>query len=413
MIRMKNDRRSFLKNTLSLSALTALAPATMFANDAPDDAPSSIWKKNKFVTKPYLQNPTDSSITIIWLVNLNSYSFVEYGETKELGSIAKTVRYGMVEANNTFNKIKLTNLKPNTKYYYRAVSKEISKFKPYDIRFGKTISSEIYSFTTLDPQSSEVSMVIMNDLHNDPSSISHLINFADKNETDFVFFNGDILSHTDSEKQVINDLLKVCSDSFATEIPYYFTRGNHEVRGEYARELGKYFDEPSNKFYYDFTWGDTHFTVLDTGEDKEDSHEVFAGLVDFDDYRLEQLEWFKNKVSKSDAFVNAKFRVVLMHIPFFYSDDWFTTLQLRDMYAELFNETKIDVCISGHTHEYKLREPGTVDGFTHNYAIVIGGGPAHKDRTLTKLNADSNKLEISMLDNDGNEIENYTIGSKK
>ena len=410
---MKNNRRNFLKHTLSLSALSALAPATMLANETPDDSQPSIWKRNKFLTNPYLQNPTENSITIMWIVNVNSYSFVEYGETKSMGSVAKTVKNGMVESNNTLNKIEISNLKPNTKYYYRAVSKEISKFNPYNIKFGKTISSEVYSFTTLDPNKKEVSMVIMNDLHDTPSSIEHLIGFADKDDTDFVFFNGDILSHTDSEKQVIGDLLKVCSDSFASEIPYYFVRGNHEIRGEHAREIDRYFDNPGGKLYYDFTMGDTHFTVIDTGEDKEDEHPVFAGLVEFDAYREEQLEWFKNEVSKSDSFVNAKFRVVLMHIPFLYSDNWYTTLQLRDMYAELFNKTKIDVCISGHTHEYKLREPGTVDNFTHNYAIVIGGGPKKGERTLTKLKANNNKLEISILDDKGKEVESYKMISKR
>ena len=409
---MKLDRRNFLRNTLSITALTALAPASVIGNDMPDDAMPSRWSF-KFLTQPYIQNPTDNSVTLMWIVSNNAYSFVEYGETESLGKIARTVNDGLVVANNTLNKITLKGLKPNTKYYYKAVSKKISKFDPYDIKFGKTISSEIFSFTTTNPDSLDVSMAIMNDLHNRSKSIEHLVSFIDKNDTDFVFFNGDILSHIDSEKQIIDDLLEVCGNNFASEMPFYLVRGNHEVRGEYAREFHEYFSTPSGKQYYDFVYGGTHFTVIDTGEDKKDSHEVFAGLVDFDSYRQEQLEWFNNEVSKSDSFINAKFRVVLMHMPFYYSDEWYGTTTLRKMFAPVFNKTGIDVCISGHTHESIIKAPSNENGINHDFAIIIGGGPSKISRTLTKFKANDKELSISMLDDNGKEIGSYKTTTKR
>jgi predicted phosphodiesterase len=409
---MKQNRRNFLKSTLNITALTTLAPISVFANDVPNDVFPSHWKF-KFLTQPYLQNPTENSITVMWLVSKNAYSYIEYGETESLGEIAKSVNNGLVEANNTLNKITINGLKPNTKYYYRAVSKKISKFHPYEIKFGKTISSEIFSFTTTDSDNKEISMVIMNDLHDRPESIEHLVGLADKNDTDFVFFNGDILSHIDNEKQVVDDLLGVCSNKFASEIPFYLVRGNHELRGAYAREFHKYFSTPSGKPYYDFVYGRTHFTVIDSGEDKEDGLEVYAGLVDFDGYRQEQLEWFNNEVSKSDSFINAKFRVVLMHIPFYYSDDWYGTTTLRKMFASVFNETGIDVCISGHTHKNKIKAPSKGNETNHNYAIIIGGGPSDTRRTLTKLKANDKELKISMLDDNGNEIGSYKTTTKR
>ena len=67
-----------------------------------------------------------------------------------------------------------------------------------------------------------------------------------------------------------------------------YVRGNHETRGRFARSLHDYIATPNGKFYYSFDAGPVHFVVLDTGEDKEDSHPAYSGLTDFTGYREEQ-----------------------------------------------------------------------------------------------------------------------------
>ena len=52
-----------------------------------------------------------------------------------------------------------------------------------------------------------------------------------------------------------------------------------------------------DKYYYSFNHGPVHIIVLDTGEDKADSHPVYAGLADFDKYRDSQAEWLKSNES--------------------------------------------------------------------------------------------------------------------
>lgn len=53
----------------------------------------------------------------------------------------------MAVANNTVNKIRLTGLKPATKYYYRVCSKEIIKLEAYQKEFGMTLNSIKFEFT--------------------------------------------------------------------------------------------------------------------------------------------------------------------------------------------------------------------------------------------------------------------------
>ncbi len=408
---MEQNRRRFLKIGAALSVASVIAPTTILANEEYGEA--SLFKgkgkvKNLFLTKPYLQNLTDDSVTVFWVVAKPSYSWVEYGETEELGNVAKTIEDGLVMANNTLNSIVITGLKPDKQYYYRVFSKEIKKYHPYDIKYGETEKSEIFHFKTMSDNDNELSMSILNDLHNSPGSISHMLRYADKNSMDFLFFNGDILNHTDSEQQIVDDMLKVTGEELDGEIPFYFVRGNHEVRGVYARNLRNYFSNPGGRQYYDFVHGPVHFTVFDTGEDKSDDSKVYAGLTDFDDYRKEQQEWFKNEVSKSKAFKEAKYRVVLMHIPFYHSDDWYTTLQLRDLFADLFNETGVNMCISGHTHKFGVYTPETGK---HNYPIIIGGGPSKGNRTIINLHANNLTLTLSMVRDDGKEVGSYTLNS--
>ena len=403
---MEENRRSFLKQTAGMVSMATLFPGLSFADEflyTPADPDAG----HVFITKPYLQCPGSTHMTLMWIMNLPSYSYVEYGTTKDLGQVARKTDNGLVVAYNRINQVQLTDLKPETDYYYKIVSKEISKFHPYDLQYGATIESEVYRFKTLEQDQTEAALMIMNDIHDRPKSIGHLMNLVKEEKVDAVFFNGDIFDHQEDEKQIVEHLLAPAAQSFSTKTPFYFVRGNHETRGKFARKIHHYYANPGNQQYYDFTLGSTHFTVIDTGEDKPDDTEVYGQIVDFDTYRNEQLTWFKD-LAKSKKFKKAKFRVVLMHIPIYYSGDWHGTMHLRKLFSKAFDEAQIDLCISGHTHRYGVHPP--VKG-QHNYPIIIGGGPKKDKRTIIKLNADDAVLHISMIRDDGQEVGQYRLES--
>jgi phosphodiesterase/alkaline phosphatase D-like protein len=117
-------------------------------------------------------------MTIMWIVNVASYSYLEFGETENFDQRARKTENEFVVAYNRVNKITLNNLKSGTTYYYRAVSKEISKFDPYKLVYGDTIKSEIYSFTTPSKEQDSVSLLILNDIHDRTATISHLTKLA-------------------------------------------------------------------------------------------------------------------------------------------------------------------------------------------------------------------------------------------
>jgi predicted phosphodiesterase len=356
-----------------------------------------------FLTKPYLQVPAADSMTIRWITNKLCYSWVEYGEGMDLNQKAHQVTAGLVDAHNRINKVPLMGLKPGVKYSYRVLAKEIIDFQPYSLKYGETIASDIYSFSTPELNPETVSWLVMNDIHDRPVSIPHLMKLNGTDEYDYVFYNGDMFDHQTDEQQIIDHMLVPSTAVFASTKPFMFVRGNHETRGKFSRELPEYFSNKGGKGYFAYKWGPVFNIVLDTGEDKVDDHPVYAGIVDFDNYREEQVRWLKD-IMKSSAFKKAKFRVVMMHIPHYHSGDWHGPMHCRELFGPLFAKYKVDIVISGHTHTHGIWPPSA----EHSYPIVIGGGPKDGNRTLIKVKADQKSLHLTMLKDDGTEVGKYT-----
>lgn len=403
----KNSRRSFLTKTIAGISGSVIATGLPLSALASNTNIEVLDAKHDFLTKPYLQAPTNDGITIMWLTNQLCLNWVEYGETENLGTKAQQCAHGMMNINSKINTVTLTNLKPNTTYYYKVFSKQVLDFQPYKITFGDIINSETYHFKTLDPKATEVSWLVLNDIHDRPESFGELIQLNQNKPYDFVFLNGDMFNYQTDENQIINHLLHPCG-VFSTEKPFMFVRGNHETRGKYSRNLLDYYYNFDKKEYYTFKMGPVFTIVLDTGEDKKDSHPVYGGTVNYDSYREEQAVWLEKQM-KSKAFKNAPFRVVMMHIPHYHSDEEHGTTECRRLFGSLFEKYKIDLFVAGHTHEYGMFEPNK----DHSYHFVIGGGPETGIRTLIRIEANSKVLNLQMLNDSGKEIGLFTLNAKR
>lgn len=167
-----------------------------------------------------------------------------------------------------------------------------------------------------------------------------------------------------------------------------------------------YIANPEESFYYSFDHGPVHFVVLDSGEDKEDSHWAYSGLNDFDGYRSMQAEWLKEEI-KSQHFKNAKWQIALSHMPLFGSGDGHGTLDCRRKWAPLLNEAKIDLHISGHTHRYGLLEPDA----EHDYPIFIGGAPRKDRATLIRVDVNTETINVTMTTDAGKAVQKYKINN--
>lgn len=361
---------------------------------------------------PYLQQPTENSMTIVWFTDKKCVSMVEYGTGGNLrlfpqwGSIPQTAansRDGLIEANVKLHKIRIAGLEPGKTYRYRIVSKQIKQFNPYEVIYGDSIASDIYQFTTLNTKKSRFSFYVFQDIHEDVNTLDSLLQTISWDGVDLVFFSGDMINHFEDQEQIFNGFLDVSVNRFAKELPFIFVRGNHEARGLLARDLINYFPTNSGRFYYSFNHGPVHFIVLDSGEDKADSHPVYAGLADFDRYRKQQAQWLDNDIQGS-SFKEAAFKIVLVHMPLLKDDtnkDWPGWRHAAETFGPVLNKADIDLLLCGHTHKFAHIKP---DEQQNPYPIIIGAPD-----TSIRIDVSKEKLKITVTQIDGQTLDTFCI----
>ncbi len=317
---------------------------------------------------PYLQLPSGTAMTIVWHTNKKCVSKVEYGTGDELGNAAVSGRNGLIDNDRTSHILHLTGLKPGTTYKYRVVSREFVGYKQQHIvTFGETATSPVYTFTTLNPGKAGFSFAVVSDIHERADDLEAMLAQKYCEDIDFVVYNGDMLNDFMQSNQIFTGFLDATVKRFAKTMPFIYARGNHEVRGGYARTLPDYLPESDGRTCYSFDHGGVHFIVLDSGEDKEDSHQYYNGLVDFQYYRKEEAAWLKKDL-ESDACRKAKFRIVISHIPP-RGGKGFAIQDVCENFEPLINKARVDLWVSGHTHRFQRVDPAAGQ---NNYPLIIG-----------------------------------------
>ncbi|MFC1538916.1 metallophosphoesterase [Candidatus Latescibacterota bacterium] len=355
-----------------------------------------------FSTVPYLQNPAEENVTIMWHTDTPAYGWIEYGKTDAFGEKADMVVDGLRNANTTRHKIRLANLEPGTTYFYRACIKPIKKFEPYRVVFEDIVYSETYTFQTLSAGGSPISFAIFNDLHNNYAMFDSLCATVDGIDYQFSVFNGDCFADPQSEKDVIEALTNYNAGITANSRPPIYIRGNHESRGSYARELKKNFDFPGDEFFFAMTAGPVRLIFLDCGEDKTDDHEEYSGLTDFSGYRERQKEWLAEEVTSS-AFKNAKYRILIHHIPLYTDNNRGISRFSRALWSPILDEVPIDLAINGHIHRYAFVPAHAAD---NSYPVLSGGGSIYG--TVMVLTVVDDQLHVKVLNAEGNIMGNFS-----
>ena len=346
------------------AALILLLPSSLMAQEATEAEGYSINHG------PYLQGLSYDGVIVCFTTSHKGFSGVEIRKKgSEQVQLHRTSKDGLFEADNTLNAIHIEGLEPATEYEYRIISKRMLSFEPYKVTFGEEIASSWYTFRTFDPKATEVTFVVANDIHDDAQKCADLLDKMPLDEAEMVFYNGDIMSHYSREGQPYTSFIDVSVEKFASEKPFAVVRGNHETRGHLAREYDNYiYNTREGRYYGVYYFGTTAVVMLDCGEDKDDEHPVYAGLVDFDRYREEQATWL-SEVVQSKEFRRAKRRIVIVHIPptvermaeveeneKLVADlmTWRGNAHLGELLLPVLNKADIDVMLTAHLHKQAI-----------------------------------------------------------
>lgn len=345
-------------------------------------------------TAPYLQEPVDGGMTVMWTTSVPCRSWVEYGTDSTNMRVARTLDEGVTPV-GTIHKIRLDGLEQGSRYYYRACSQEVLYYSAYYKALGDTVRTAAASFRAWDSADTDFTAVIFNDLHRRFATYDM---FTEQIETkpDFVVFNGDCFNDLETETQIVETLARYGDGFGASDIPGIYIRGNHEIRGAGSLILKNHIALPGGKFYGAFSFGDTRFVILDNGEDKPDDSPIYYGMNDFSTYREAQTEFLKHEVS-SPEFLNASRRVLIHHIPI-YGRVKGKYNPCHPLWHPVLAAAPFDVALNGHQHRYRY-VPKNEDG--NNFPVVIGGGNTPDKATMMILEKRGRKLSLRVLDAEG------------
>jgi predicted phosphodiesterase len=385
------------KLLLICSLLLPIAGVGAWAQDEPYKVHETL---PVILDGPYLVAPSETGITVVWRTDTPCHSKVLFGRTGEdLERIAEPNEHGLLPV-GTLHAIRLEELLPGQGYDYKVVSTRVVRLKPYWPEKGLPTVSPIYSFTTPDRNEKQVRFSFMTDTqHENVSRLNTHLNLVQWEDIDFLVHGGDALSWVEDEDQVFEKWLGPISERLTSSKPLIFARGNHDMRGPYARSLYEYVPTPTGSYYYSVDAGPVHLLVLDTGEDKTDDKNVYAGLNRFKSYKEEEFAWLESHVETSQRLADAPFRIIAMHGPF-----WGWVDDQKDKWTELANKAGIDLVIAGHHHRLSKIPPGERG---NDYTVLVVG----QDQVAT-VEATTTTLSIAVVDKEGTQADSFVLTTK-
>jgi len=350
---------------------------------------------------PWIQYPGESEVTIIWTTNKPAIPGITLTGPDGKTRFIRNSTDGIIDGGGTLHKVKVSGLMPGTTYKYSLHSVQVLKYQAYKIYYGDTLIRSAENFVTPSKITGKVTFTAFNDVHGLSGKMANYLKNNKIAEQDFFVFNGDMYDFLQEPAELFTGFIDTAVAYFASVKPFYYVRGNHETRGFAARELKNYFSYEDDRFYYSFDWGPVHFTVLDCGEDKPDNNRYYYGLADYDAYRLEELEWLKTEV-KSDAFQNAKYRIVLIHMPLIKDPkpNWAMKFNEENI-GPLLGNAGVNLVLSAHFHRNVFYEKGK-SGF--DYPVLT-----NSNNSFVEIVADQNGIKAVVKDVTGKTLGEYNF----
>ncbi len=422
---MKLNRRLFLLSTTATAA--ALAARTNAQTSGNEEEKEDLSKKF-FCGEPCLQAAAPTSMGIAWAVGSLANGWVEFGEKPDLSDARRVVcgegAPGITDFDEIAVRVRLTGLKPNTKYYYRTKTEFVNYINNYKRKSLQKVTGDIHSFTTLG-ESGRSHFCVMNDTHARWIPFSRVTAKIRELAPAVMVWNGDASNQTENPETGVEIFLNPPkSAGYCSDIPLLWNNGNHDFRGIWNRSLDRFMmvrlpsERDSRDWALSRNWavrqGDIAMIGLDTGEDKPDAHPQFVGLVNSEPYRIAQTQWLRDQFERPEI-KSAPHKVAFCHIPLFdsnpvsnpgdvvgdgngrYKPDFAVwQRQCANLWAPIFKENGVKLLIAAHCHNYRF-DPATPD---RPWAQIVGGGcsesPTNSYATVIEGRVEDGKLKITV-----------------
>jgi len=305
----------------------------------------------KFVVKPYLQYGTKDGMTVMWRTSQPGSTIVHYGTDF---SCKKSVT---VDGIRDMHEVRIEGLQTGTQYFYRVETVTES---------GEGIYSEGSTFSTAVDESTPYAFAVIGDTQGNPKVSGVISKLAWAQRPSFAIHAGDLVS-TGSDPSHWIDHFFASMEPLMSRVATYPVLGNHE---DDSPNYYMYMSLPDPEYYYQFSYGNAQFFMLDTNRN------VAPGT--------EQYKWLEAALAESQA----KWKFVCHHHPPYSSDEndygdlWKTnvsdrgSLEARQL-SPLYEKYDVDIVWNGHIHSYERTWPVEKDIAKEKNApfyMITGGG---------------------------------------
>jgi hypothetical protein len=309
----------------------------------------------QFVVKPYLQNATRTAISIMAETTAPARMMVEYGEVQPFSQTAGS------GAASAIQEVRLENLKPYTRYFYRVHSTDDA---------GNQARSDVFSFQTLPGTDDAWAFGILGDTQRNPAVTGRAAEGIFALRPNFLLHVGDVVDDGFAKQQWVYDLFEPCARLFAY-VPTFPVIGNHEKNSHWYYD---YFSLPEPEYFYTFTCGNAEFFMIDSNKDCRPGSEQYR------------------RIEKALAASKATWKFTAHHHPCFssdeddYGDHWkgrerkdfsFGDSNVRSL-VPLYEKYGVDIAFAGHIHSYERTWPILNMAINQKkgvrYVVTGGGG---------------------------------------
>ncbi len=326
---------------------------------------------------PYLQTPTPTSIYICWHSTDVSFTKVRYGLSEISLTQEKTGSYQNISG-KIWHTVKLTNLTPDTRYYYRCIS--------------GVDSSEVYPFRS-EPlpgtPGRHIRFLVLGDSRYSDTIPSHLNEVCQAmiqtlgtkygtawyDSVNIVMHTGDIVWKGTNIARFQNEYFTPIAN-LSCSVPFMVSIGNHEHESAYYFDYMKYedFTDPAvaatayNERFYTFDIADCRFVILNSNE-----HIIGAPI---------QSAWLDKVLAQSDTAEGIDFVFPFAHHPW-HTEVWTsgnTDSVSKVFFPRFLNCNKVTQYSFGHAHDFELGTITDADPQSSNLhdfrTLLTGGGGA-------------------------------------
>lgn len=332
----------------------------------------------------FLQSLTRTSVKVVFETTDPATAVLNYGETPDMLS--------SIKENNeaTHHVIKLSQLKPATKYYYKAIA-------------GRTVFTG--EFNTIPDNSTPYKIVVYGDTRTEFANHKAVADAAAREKAGAIFHVGDLIN-SDTSSSDWADFFKAEANTLPFS-PFYPVLGNHEGTGDNYLKIFEMPYESGTENYYGVRYATSYFLMLD----------IYNSPFDIN---TQQYNWIENtlKQCSSDPAIRNIF-IVLHHGPYDTCPNHGANMEVRAALVPLFEKYGVNIVFSGHNHVY---ERGTVNNI--KYVVTgAGGAPLHEPGPNTDgietsksayeyavLEIEGATIKFAAKEPDGNIIDQFVLG---